>query len=1408
MSAAGVGSTDVLDGGTVELQAEANTKGFGERLKAAIDKEAKNVAAKVGISFDDDGLKTKLVDAVNDAARGVAAKVRVEFDSAQVARELRLAVAEAQTGVTASVGTEVDHAALRDKLIIAAKEASAGVRATIGTDIDRASTRAAAEAVAAEATETVAKSPFWKRIFRRRPKGGSGDSSDPDLPDAPGGSMGFGGGRGRGQMARQILKYISMASLVQPLISALGAGIGSLVVMAGNLASSLATLSVLPLVLSGLGIGLGTMILAFAGLTGETKDMSKEMRVARKAFASLKDEWKAVKTEVQNNFWKQFADQIRPVGEKLLPQLQSGLGAVATELGKGGLDLANWLGSTKFAEDFAVVIQSLVGDGQSKGMLENLRRMLFGVQEGGDAASQSTQGLVQFLSDLFVATKPLSDRFGTLLAKFGQWTGSLLDSEPEVTKFQNFLTYAADKGGQAARIIGDIASALGGILSAGRPTGDSLLSSFESAISRFDDWVNGPGYWDIREFFESIEPAARALGGLFIAIGKGLTDLVSDPNTTDFINKLANDVLPALVDALISLGDELGPAVLDLLAEFVETLSHLAQEGSPLSDLFSVIGTFFEGLNWVFNESPELAKFVSGVVVALLMLKGLKGLGGPTGVFAGLTAMFGALGKGGAGGKNPLGAFFGGGVQQVMWTAPLPVTVMNWPPGVLPGGGGGSTPSPAKPGPTGFNPSADTKTPNTTPYKPTPPPGAGNNSAPSPAKPPKNPPTAPVKPAVPPTPLPNNQKLPPAPIAPKVPAPTPAPKKSFGSKLAGAGKGLLKGFFSPAAILSLGGYYGGEAMKNGKNGAWDSAGSTISGAAQGLGWGSFFGVPGMAIGAAYGGWKGWENDYRGDMSPSELQKFDKRMLLNDVTKGFANGGINGAIGSAIGGGHGLSTFKELGGMLTGSKKKPKNAGEWLAWGMGLKTPEANPKKKKSAPAPKKGRLAKPGEPGYWNKDGLLQGYGVIKPSGSASGVPGGMGGGMGVGGSRVNLSSIVNKQFGNGPKSVPKVAQTGTKKALSALGVFGKKAPRLMGVDLATPVSKAANKFASVLPGPVQTGLTHLGVFKRDASGRVNVDLAGSGKRAIDGLAGALPGGVQSALTNLGVFKTDAYGRTTVDLSRAGSMSAATLRDSLPAPIATALDNMGVFKRDASGRTTVDLSRVGSVAGTTLKSMLPSGVQSALGALGLFKTDASGRTTADLSGASSTAVSTLYGSLPSGVQRALAALGAFRFGAFSAVAVDLYSAGRSIIAGLVSGILSKYRDVVDAAKLVGQWIRANKGPIEYDRVMLTPAGQAIIDGLIGGLESKYPDVKKSLRAFTHDLSGATSLQMGYSLSATNGLRAGAGTRGLDQATPIQNVFQPGAVSISNPVPERASRSLTSVMRETSLHPGTNDRKPL
>lgn len=69
--------------------------------------------------------------------------------------------------------------------------------------------------------------------------------------------------------------------------------------------------------------------------------------------------------------------------------------------------------------------------------------------------------------------------------------------------------------------------------------------------------------------------------------------------------------------------------------------------------------------------------------------------------------------------------------------------------------------------------------------------------------------------------------------------------------------------------------------------------------------------------------------------------------------------------------------------------------------------------------------------------------------------------------------------------------------------------------------------------------------------------------------------------------------------------------------------------------------------------------------------------------------------------------------------INLFHAGKAIIDGFLNGLRGAWNAGKHFIEKIAPWIKAKKGPIEYDRVLLKDEGQAIMQGLHEGIQTTF-----------------------------------------------------------------------------------------
>lgn len=170
--------------------------------------------------------------------------------------------------------------------------------------------------------------------------------------------------------------------------------------------------------------------------------------------------------------------------------------------------------------------------------------------------------------------------------------------------------------------------------------------------------------------------------------------------------------------------------------------------------------------------------------------------------------------------------------------------------------------------------------------------------------------------------------------------------------------------------------------------------------------------------------------------------------------------------------------------------------------------------------------------------------------------------------------------------------------------------------------------------------------------------------------------------------------------------------DEIPAQVETFVTNVQTFFSELPGKIKTFLDEVISNAGTWVSDMAGKAVEMGQGFL-----DSVTEKFGD--------VLDWAGGIGSSIIDALGDMGSL-----------LFEQGSAIISGFLDGLKSMWDSVTGWVSGIGEWIAENKGPLDYDRVLLVPHGKAIMAGLQEGMETGFTGVQDDVLGMADKLEDA------------------------------------------------------------------------
>ncbi len=348
-----------------------------------------------------------------------------------------------------------------------------------------------------------------------------------------------------------------------------------------------AGLALLPSVALAGGLAIGTLKVALsgmadvlkAGLTGDTEafeegleGLSPSARAVAREIVGVKGSLDGLKATVQENFFGQFAGQIRPLADALLPSVERTMGGVARSFGIVASESLGFLSTPAVAKSL-------------DGALANVQATLVNVAGG---AGNLVQALLPLVTVGSTFLPQLTDGFGSLSSRFAEFmveaerTGQLRDFiQGGIDSIRSLI----DTGQQVARIFGNIGTVIstafssgGGLLSGlGLQTG-GILDTFERLTEQAAEFVQtARGSTVVGQVFTVIRNLLNTLFGTFQrlapVVGRVFGPIL--PQIAEFTSavvELAGSIVEALEPALGVISDVIG-AILPPITELFDFLA-------------------------------------------------------------------------------------------------------------------------------------------------------------------------------------------------------------------------------------------------------------------------------------------------------------------------------------------------------------------------------------------------------------------------------------------------------------------------------------------------------------------------------------------------------------------------------------------------------------------------------------------------------------------------------------------------------------------------------------------------------------------------------------------------------------------------------------------------------------------
>jgi hypothetical protein len=611
-----VGSIEVtVDADTGKLKgqlAKAGEEG-GKAAAKEIDEALDDIDAEIGIEIKQGAIR-RVEERINEALDDLLAEVGIDVNDADL-RATEAKIDQALDGAEAMVGVDVDSADL-EATQARLDQAMDGTTAEVGVSID-APSKAAADALLKEnfdETGAEAGDNFNKSFGGHMSQGKWIALGVATIGDAI--SSGLSGSIAAAtsvvSSAMQALGGSALAAT--PIIAGLGTALASGLVGA-----------------QGFGDALKEVNTEFANAAAEGRPMNLELIKATTAFrnlspaaqetalafADIRDELGDLRQQVQQQLFAGMADELRELGETVIPNLADGLSIAADSVNEFGHELAAIAKRT----DFKTLIESF--------------------DPALDDAFDAAGAFVDTLDPFLRAAAPAAERLAEMIERGAEALRDWVRNNP--TEIADFLDDGLTSLKSWSELLASTGDLLATVFKAGADSGDGFVVALNNIIERWDAWLEDSANDDsITSFFESGQDAMAALQPILDGLKEAFHVLVT-PETMGNFEELAQaigDMLPVLAEMITFAGKlqlaeafaniitVLGPLV-DLLNLIPAPLLEIAGTAivvvSGILKINAALKAFGVVSKMISLTNPYLLAFTAAITVAVFAMEAFKG---------------------------------------------------------------------------------------------------------------------------------------------------------------------------------------------------------------------------------------------------------------------------------------------------------------------------------------------------------------------------------------------------------------------------------------------------------------------------------------------------------------------------------------------------------------------------------------------------------------------------------------------------------------------------------------------------------------------------------------------------------------------------------------------------------------